>query len=119
MRALMAPCPAGWFGFAVPNCEGYLLVSAGSSASYDLSHRARTKVTPPLSWHFCAYNPPNLSWPRFFPLSRSEEHTSALQSPSVISYAVFCLKKKKNTTTQTQPLAVITQPQDTTVKSPS
>ena len=26
---------------------------------------------------------------------RSEEHTSELQSPSVISYAVFCLKKKK------------------------
>ena len=25
---------------------------------------------------------------------RSEEHTSELQSPSVISYAVFCLKKK-------------------------
>src|SRR5213595_1120141 len=28
---------------------------------------------------------------------RSEEHTSELQSPSVISYAVFCLKTKKDT----------------------
>src|SRR5213592_3748384 len=28
-------------------------------------------------------------------LSRSEEHTSELQSRYVISYAVFCLKKKK------------------------
>ena len=27
---------------------------------------------------------------------RSEEHTSELQSPVPISYAVFCLKKKKN-----------------------
>src|SRR5881296_4000498 len=27
---------------------------------------------------------------------RSEEHTSELQSHSNISYAVFCLKKKKN-----------------------
>src|SRR5213592_5189340 len=27
---------------------------------------------------------------------RSEEHTSELQSRYVISYAVFCLKKKKN-----------------------
>ena len=27
--------------------------------------------------------------------SRSEEHTSELQSHSFISYAVFCLKKKK------------------------
>ena len=28
-------------------------------------------------------------------LARSEEHTSELQSPVPISYAVFCLKKKK------------------------
>src|SRR5881275_3611926 len=28
---------------------------------------------------------------------RSEEHTSELQSHGTISYAVFCLKKKKNT----------------------
>ena len=27
------------------------------------------------------------------PFVRSEEHTSELQSPSIISYAVFCLKK--------------------------
>jgi len=27
---------------------------------------------------------------------RSEEHTSELQSHKLISYAVFCLKKKKN-----------------------
>src|SRR3546814_1333666 len=31
---------------------------------------------------------------------RSEEHTSELQSLMRISYAVFCLKKKKNKTTQ-------------------
>src|SRR3546814_4647208 len=30
-------------------------------------------------------------------LVRSEEHTSELQSLMRISYAVFCLKKKKNT----------------------
>ncbi len=29
-------------------------------------------------------------------VDRSEEHTSELQSHSFISYAVFCLKKKKN-----------------------
>src|SRR3546814_7691810 len=33
------------------------------------------------------------------PLRRSEEHTSELQSLMRISYAVFCLKKKKNKTT--------------------
>src|SRR3546814_6999286 len=37
--------------------------------------------------------------------NRSEEHTSELQSLMRISYAVFCLKKKKNThiNTYTQP----------------
>src|SRR3546814_2252913 len=33
---------------------------------------------------------------------RSEEHTSELQSLMRISYAVFCLKKKKQTTTNIQ-----------------
>src|ERR1043165_4143457 len=32
------------------------------------------------------------------PALRSEEHTSELQSRGLISYAVFCLKKKKNNT---------------------
>src|SRR3546814_7480221 len=34
--------------------------------------------------------------------SRSEEHTSELQSLMRISYAVFCLKKKKKTITPTK-----------------
>src|SRR3546814_9077412 len=33
---------------------------------------------------------------RGYPRRRSEEHTSELQSLMRISYAVFCLKKKKN-----------------------
>src|SRR3546814_6018169 len=33
-------------------------------------------------------------------IGRSEEHTSELQSLMRISYAVFCLKKKKNTKKQ-------------------
>src|SRR3546814_5841515 len=35
--------------------------------------------------------------------SRSEEHTSELQSLMRISYAVFCLKKKNSKTTTTKP----------------
>src|SRR3546814_6849787 len=34
--------------------------------------------------------------------ARSEEHTSELQSLMRLSYAVFCLKKKKNTNKQDQ-----------------
>src|SRR3546814_1616355 len=37
---------------------------------------------------------------RFIKYARSEEHTSELQSLMRTSYAVFCLKKKKNTTHQ-------------------
>src|SRR3546814_7074086 len=37
---------------------------------------------------------------RSFSFRRSEEHTSELQSLMRISYAVFCLKKKKNTKQQ-------------------
>src|SRR3546814_1933406 len=38
---------------------------------------------------------------RLSPAQRSEEHTSELQSLMRISYAVFCLKKKKNTSAVT------------------
>src|SRR3546814_5518557 len=37
---------------------------------------------------------PQISRALAFPLFRSEEHTSELQSLMRISYAVFCLKKK-------------------------
>src|SRR3546814_7563972 len=43
-------------------------------------------------------NPPA----RAAPISRSEEHTSELQSLMRISYAVFCLKKKKKQKQYTQ-----------------
>src|SRR3546814_10228043 len=39
--------------------------------------------------------------------SRSEEHTSELQSLMRISYAVFCLKKKKEKKIQHQPIDTI------------
>src|SRR3546814_10734597 len=39
--------------------------------------------------------------------SRSEEHTSELQSLMRISYAVFCLKKKKKKRTQNTPPNII------------
>src|SRR3546814_3703612 len=44
------------------------------------------------------------SWPGCL---RSEEHTSELQSLMRISYAVFCLKKKKKTTTNRQKIKYI------------
>src|SRR3546814_7759617 len=44
------------------------------------------------------YMPDAVTLPQYFMRAgyRSEEHTSELQSLMRISYAVFCLKKKKN-----------------------
>src|SRR3546814_9853241 len=42
---------------------------------------------------------------RSIAVARSEEHTSELQSLMRISYAVFCLKKKKKTRTYNQTYA--------------
>src|SRR3546814_10065912 len=41
--------------------------------------------------------------PTLLPVVRSEEHTSELQSLMRISYAVFCLKKKNDTSTILNP----------------
>src|SRR3546814_5614690 len=47
------------------------------------------------------------------PCSRSEEHTSELQSLMRISYAVFCLKKKNNKNKNDPRLHPTTKPHDT------
>src|SRR3546814_6317116 len=47
---------------------------------------------PRLVWNASASAPIGL-----YAVTRSEEHTSELQSLMRTSYAVFCLKKKKNT----------------------
>src|SRR5213075_3484635 len=52
------------------------------------------RSSPSSPWPPWPPSPP-LPPPRPPPSSRSEEHTSELQSRLVISYAVFCLKKKK------------------------
>src|SRR3546814_10423179 len=60
-----------------------LITAAASPPTFSRSRTLETKLTPK---H--AETP-----------ARSEEHTSELQSLMRISYAVFCLKTKTNTTT--------------------
>src|SRR3546814_7566842 len=65
----------------------------------------RSPVAPRLDWPATEYSAPAgatdgsapdpLRFPARCAASRSEEHTSELQSLMRISYAVFCLKKKK------------------------
>src|SRR3546814_8882525 len=61
------------------------------------SPRTRRKVR---SVRSCCSGSNSYGRPRGHAPSRSEEHTSELQSLMRISYAVFCLKKKKNHNTQ-------------------
>src|SRR3546814_10766308 len=79
--AVMSKSPRGAAWLAKP-------VSRLNPMRADRAHRPAGTVRPPPR---CA--PPAESCRRH----RSEEHTSELQSLMRISYAVFCLKKKKKT----------------------
>src|SRR3546814_2536983 len=60
--------------------------------SSDLAWDSPTKTPITLSPSYEVITPPSF---RTIVAARSEEHTSELQSLMRISYAVFCLKKKK------------------------
>src|SRR3546814_3959019 len=73
------------------SCGGGVTLSCctcGSSLRPDRAPRSRPKALSPNC---------KAAIPRPGVSSRSEEHTSELQSLMRISYAVFCLKKKKKT----------------------
>src|SRR3546814_3384012 len=63
------------------------------------SKRANPAWLKPLSWRTAGFRPPPSVDKGF---RRSEEHTSELQSLMRISYAVFCLNKKKESAHQYQ-----------------
>src|SRR3546814_6355396 len=90
---------------------GYKFLNGGPGAPAYLFAAARHQAaTPVLSGWFGHARPfsfeedydPAPGIERFL-CGRSEEHTSELQSLMRISYAVFCLKKKKKTSRQTEP----------------
>src|SRR3546814_4377221 len=81
-------------------CASFLIESYLLSARWTkcLFHDSGTSVEPynaKSTFLNGLYNATSLS---SIDPARSEEHTSELQSLMRISYAVFCLKKKKNTT---------------------
>src|SRR3546814_5472683 len=69
---------------------GSFAVVGGRSFEHQRSPSERLTVEPP-PWA----SPDRTAWAVAW--TRSEEHTSELQSLMRISYAVFCLKKKKTT----------------------
>src|SRR3546814_4230409 len=70
---------------ATPPFSGPIIFSAGTSQSSNTNSAVGDPRMPIFSI-FCPTEKPGM---------RSEEHTSELQSLMRISYAVFCLKKKK------------------------
>src|SRR3546814_2308083 len=82
------------------------LFRSAHHAQFD-SHRDRgTMLGGGRAMQRCLHHPVSVAWVGYTskptvarpPPHRSEEHTSELQSLMRISYAVFCLKKKKNNT---------------------
>src|SRR3546814_7666363 len=71
-----------------PRLHGQEERRCGFSTTASKTSRGATIYRSSISSHCMAYGPG-------FRRRRSEEHTSELQSLMRISYAVFCLKKKK------------------------
>src|SRR3546814_5916790 len=85
----------GWSACAVSGPNSLLIHSLmkGPAVSHMLMSGSRLLATPStITIVFCSSS--RCGW------VRSEEHTSELQSLMRISYAVFCLKNKKNTLRQ-------------------
>src|SRR3546814_7375390 len=88
-------CTLGWASFAVPADPAMVTTAYDGTIGFDGRPRADTRMlcTNPLTGIPDTAAGPDAN---IGTLKRSEEHTSELQSLMRISYAVFCLKKKKN-----------------------
>src|SRR3546814_7920741 len=72
----------------LPVFDAYIAVERAAAVAKFAQRRGWEAIDRPIFIHSPSFG------------QRSEEHTSELQSLMRISYAVFCLKKKKNKTTQ-------------------
>src|SRR3546814_9065114 len=84
----------------ITSCRVYPFPLCQMALTQPLREKPRRRYGPAArSWFINIHPRCGNSFPRIFTIStkasRSEEHTSELQSLMRISYAVFCLKKKK------------------------
>src|SRR3546814_3631862 len=86
-----APCSTWTTTSAAPTPTSSCSSLQGNSNSATTRTPKSSAAWPSTSWPATA-----TTTPRTTPSCRSEEHTSELQSLMRISYAVFCLKKKKH-----------------------
>src|SRR3546814_3424807 len=92
----------------IPSCKVYTAADCAQDAQY----RARGMVRDVPDKHFGSvlqagivpHVPESPGCVRWTGPDRSEEHTSEIQSLMSISYAVFCLKKKKNINNTNKPI---------------
>src|SRR3546814_7613328 len=70
--------------------------AAGADFAYIFATGGDARVDPAYARNMAAAREAGIRTGPIHRYSRSEEHTSELQSLMRISYAVFCLKKKKN-----------------------
>src|SRR3546814_8789967 len=89
--------PPSWRLFYCPSQKGRTMTTATGAAAPKSSFWA-SGHWPTLVAAFLYFDLAFMVWVILGPLARSEEHTSELQSLMRISYAVFCLKKKKKIT---------------------
>src|SRR3546814_2910224 len=85
-------------------------VSSGPLPSFDLARDVPSGLAQVLDRAALLVGPPDVLDGVAEVEPRSEEHTSELQSLMRISYAVFCLKKKKQKDTQAYGRYQSTQP---------
>src|SRR3546814_2843299 len=79
-------------------CRGLLVGTGGTANLMEVDGTVRAAVPLATGYHPLFVKQVRTSGTATDIWARSEEHTSELQSLMRISYAVFCLKKKKKTT---------------------
>src|SRR3546814_1692218 len=91
LTAIVAPC--SWTATCIASTSISGLIAAAASAASTASRLRSSDVSPPI-----VARAASLAICCTLCAMRSEEHTSELQSLMRISYAVFCLKNKKQKT---------------------
>src|SRR3546814_1447090 len=94
-NAMMTKSKVAWTNFPYPSNTSGLSPSAATSviASFE---KSTPPISTPITGMMMSATSDDTILPNAPPITRSEEHTSELQSLMRISYAVFCLKKKKH-----------------------